>query len=76
MRSCDTMAVCPVPCMFYRSFKMFKISTFDYLTMSGIDDFFFFATVTEGVVHIVYKLVTGSPFGVTWQYKVSGGIGS
>ena len=57
--------------------KCLKFPPLINLTMSGIDDFFFFfATVTEGVVHIVYKLVTGSSFGVTWQYKVSGGIGS
>ena len=33
----------------------------------------FLATVTEGVVHAVYKVVTRSSFGVTQQHKVSGG---
>ena len=32
----------------------------------------FLAMVTEGVVHGVYKVVTWSPFGVTWRHKASG----
>ena len=35
----------------------------------------FFPTVTEGVVHGVYKVVTLSCFGVIRLHKVSGGIG-
>ena len=35
----------------------------------------FFATVTEGVVYGVYKLVTRLYFCVTRRHKVSGGIG-
>ena len=31
----------------------------------------FFVTVTEGVVHGVYKVVTQSSFGVTQQHKVT-----
>ena len=38
---------------------------------AGSDDFL--ATVTESVVHGVYK-VSWSCFGLTWQRKVSGGI--
>ena len=33
----------------------------------------FLATVTEGVVHGVYKVVTRLSFGIIWQHKVSGG---
>ena len=33
----------------------------------------FLATVTEGVVHGVHKVVPRASFSVTWQHKVSGG---
>ena len=33
----------------------------------------FFATVTEGAVRGIYKVVTLSSIGVIWQHKVSGG---
>ena len=32
MQPCDIVAKCPLPCMFYKSFKMFKISACEFGT--------------------------------------------
>ena len=60
------------------SFKIFKISSseFDTLRMhrgmrACTDEFL--ATVTEGLVDSVYKVVTWSSFGVMECHKASGG---
>ena len=78
MGPCDTVAKHTLPCVFKESIKMFKISAseFDTLGMcrrmrACTDEFL--ATVTEGVVQSVYKVVTRSSFSVTWPHKVSGG---
>ena len=34
MWPCDTVAKCPLPCTFYQSFKMFKISASEFGTVS------------------------------------------
>ena len=65
MRPCDTVVKSPLPCAYYGSFKMFKISASVHLTLSmhrgmrvSADEFF--ATITAGVVHGVCKVVTWS----------------
>ena len=57
---------------------MFKISTFDFGTMSThrqkqacVDEFL--ATVPEGLVQGISKVVTRWSFGVRRQHKASGG---
>ena len=72
------MAHRPKPYVSHRSFEMFKITTSEFGTvgmcrrmLTCTDEFL--ATVTEGVVHGVYKVVTGSSIGVARQHKVSGG---
>ena len=69
MQTCKSMANCPLPCMSYRNFKMFKISASEFGSLhmrrrmrACTDEFL--ATVNEGVVHGVYKVVTRSVFGV------------
>ena len=70
MRPCDTVAKHPLPCASYGSFKMFNTSASEFGTVSMYrqiractDEFL--ATVTEGVVHGVYKVMTQSSFGLT-----------
>ena len=74
MRPYDTMVKCP--CVSYISFVRFKISASEFGTIgmrrrkqACTDQFL--ATVTEGVVHGVYKLVTKSSFSLIWRHKVS-----
>ena len=69
MHPCDRMAKCPLPCVSYRSFKKFQISTSEFGTVSkrrqmqaSTDEFL--AMVTKGVVHSVHKVVTQSSFSV------------
>ena len=76
MPPCDTVAKHQLPCMFYGSFKMFKVSTSELGTMAMnrrmracADQFL--PKVTESVVHSVYKVVTRLSFGVTQRHKVS-----
>ena len=64
------MAKCPLPCAFYGSFKIFKISASEFGTMgmcrrmpACADEFL--ARVNEGVVHGVNKGMTQSSFSVT-----------
>ena len=78
MWSCVAVVKCPLPCVSYGSFEMFKISASDFGTVgmhrckqACADKFL--ATVTESVVHSIYKVLTWSSFGVTWQHKGSGG---
>ena len=76
MRPCESVANHPLPCMFYVSFKQFKISTSDFGTMSMCRRFRactyeLLTVVTEGVVHGVHKVVIQSSFGVTRRHKVS-----
>ena len=77
MQPCDTVAKCSIPCTFYGSFKMCKISASDCLSMSirrsvpaCADDFL--AIVTEGVVHSVCKVVTQSSYGDIRQVEANG----
>ena len=63
MKPCDTVAKCPLPSAFYESFKIFNTSTFDFGTMSmyrqkRVCADKFLATVPEGVIHDVYKVLT------------------
>ena len=57
---------------------MFKISASEFCTVGmyrqiqACEDEFL-ATVTEGVVYSVYKVVIWSSFCVTWRHKVTGG---
>ena len=67
------MAIGLLPFAFYSSFNMFKTLTSDFgtvgmrrLMQACADEFF--ATVTEGVVHGVYEVITQSSFSVTWQH--------
>ena len=59
----------PLPCASYGSFEMFKISASDFGTMSmgrqkqACTDRIL-ATVTEGVVHGVHKVLIRLSFGV------------
>ena len=76
MRPCEIVAKCPLPFAYYKSFKLFQISTSQFCTV-GIhrrlwactDEFL--SRVTEGIVHGVHKVVTQSYFSVTHQHKVS-----
>ena len=77
MQSCDTEVKCPLP-ISHISFKMFKFSTSEFCTVdmcrriqACADELL--ASVTEGVVHGVHKVMTRSPFGVTQGHKASGG---
>ena len=70
----------PLPCESYRIFRLLKISASDFGTVGMRGQFRaymneFLATVTEGVVHGVHKVVIWSSFGVIRRYKVSQGIG-
>ena len=80
MRSVDDLVKSvtnrPLPCKSCGSFKLFKISTFDFSTVSihrrfCVCAYKFLTTVTEGVVHGVYKVVIWSSFSVIRQHKVS-----
>ena len=59
----------PLPCASYGSFKMFKISASDFRTVGmhrrkqACTDKFL-ATLTEHLVHGIYKVVTQSSFSV------------
>ena len=67
MRPYDTVVKCPLPCGFYGSFKMFKISTSEFGTvgmhrqMQACTDEFL-ATVTKGVVNGLCKVVNSVIF--------------
>ena len=63
MQPCDTVVKRALPCTSYGSFKMLKISASAFGTVSMRKQYFF-ATVTEGVVQSVHKVVTRSSFSV------------
>ena len=71
MAPCDTVVKCPIPFASYEILKCFKISTSEFGTV-GMGRRIractneFLATITEGVVHGVYKVVTRSSFTVIW----------
>ena len=70
MRPCDTVAKLPLPCAFYKSFKMCKmsVSEFGSVGMRRRMDACtseFLAVVTESVVHGEYNVVTRPSFSVT-----------
>ena len=72
------MAKRPLPWVSCESFNMFKIPAFEFGTVNicrrmqacAVD---FLATVTEGLVHSVYKIVTSLSFTVTCGHKVMRG---
>ena len=75
-RPSKSVSNCPLPCESYGSFKLFKISASDFSTMSirrqfRLCTYEFLATVTESVVHSVYKVVIWWSFGVIRRHKVS-----
>ena len=58
---------------------MFEISAIEFGTVSMCRRMRAYtdgclATVTKGVVHSVYKVITRSSFSISWGYKASGGI--
>ena len=71
MQPCDTVAKGPLPCV--KVLKNVNFPTLNFIlwvcTNEDVDESL--ATVTEGVVHVVYNLRTQSSFGVTRQHKVS-----
>ena len=76
MQPCNTVAKFPLHCASYGSIKILKISASEFGTMrrqvqAWADELL--DTVTEDVVHGVYKVVTQSSFSVTWQHNSSGG---
>ena len=76
MRPCESEANGPLPCMYCRSFRLFKISSSDFSTVDMCRQFCtwayeFLTTITTGVIHGVHKVVIRSSFGVIWRYKVS-----
>ena len=79
-RPCESVANRPLPCKFYGSFRLFKISASDFCTTDMRRQFHscayeFPTTVTTGVVHGVHKVVIQSSFGVIWRHKGSQDIG-
>ena len=65
------LLVLPLACTSYGNFKMIKISTTQFGTITmrrrmRACTYQFLATVTEGIVHDVFQ-------GVTWQHKANGG---
>ena len=66
---------CPLPCESCRTCELFTISASDFGTVSMRRRFCacmykFLTTVTEGVVHGVYKVVIQLSFGAIRQHKV------
>ena len=66
---CTLVTKCPLPRVFYRSFKRFKIANSEFGTVSMCRQMHacadeYLAAVTESVVHSVYRVVTQSFFGV------------
>ena len=69
------MAKHPLPCTFSASSKMSKTSALNFVLCACADESEhdeFLATVTEGLVYCVYKVVSWSSFGVTWCVEVNG----
>ena len=65
-----------LPCVSYRSFKMFKNFVCEFSTVAMWRQFYsykFLTSVTEGVVHGVHKVVIRLSFGEIRSHKVSGG---
>ena len=77
------MANGPLPCVSYEVLKCLKFPPLNFVPWTCADNSEhahcadeFLATVAEGVVHSVYKVVTRSSFSVIRQHKASGGIWS
>ena len=61
MRPWESVANRPLPCMSYRSFKLFKISASDFGTLgTRFRAYEFLPMATKGVVHGVHKVVIRS----------------
>ena len=63
-----TVAKCPLPCESHRSFKMFKISSSDFVLRACTDNSKHARRMNfllgKGVVHGLHEVVTRSSFGV------------